>query len=119
MNYLKRKLQNWLGIHILNNKTVSFERRLHELSIKIDDLYRLNKDLVSIGADIHFRSPHKIIVMSKINGGQIHFIDANFENIRELKNFVDMLKERYNTSDVTYDLPGQFNNEFTREYLTS
>ena len=105
MNYLKRKLRNWLGIDKLNRD--------------IGKLYSLNENLVSIGADINFRSPHKIIVMSKINGGQIHFIDANFENIKELKNFVDMLKERYNTSDVTYDGPQQFNNEFTRKYLNS
>ncbi|GAF91586.1 unnamed protein product, partial [marine sediment metagenome] len=62
-------------------------------------------DLVHIGVDIHFKEPHMILVYTKLNGGAIYHIPANFKDTRDLLSFVRYLKDRYRTQEVTYDAP--------------
>jgi hypothetical protein len=78
---------------------------IQEQDQEIQRLDVLYKDLVSIGVDVHFRSPHMILIYSNLRGGQIREIDANFQNIAELQAFVHELRERFNTRKVTYDVP--------------
>lgn len=88
---VKSRLRRWLGI----------ER--HE--DRLDDLNQLYSDLVSIGVDVHFKEPHMILIYSRLKGGQLRHIDANFESLAELNDFVKWLKEKYKTEKTTWDVP--------------
>ena len=91
INRLSLKLRAWLGIE-----------RNTEIIYKHD---KLLDDLVHIGVDVHFKEPHMILVFSKLNGGQIRHIKADFKDLRELRLFVQEMKERYKTKHTTWDLP--------------
>ncbi len=95
---IKNKLRKYLGINEVNKKITSLNHRINYLSTQY-------KDLVSIGIDVHFKSPHMILIYSKINGGQLKHIDVNFKDLQELLKLVKELKERYNTKVTTYDVP--------------
>jgi hypothetical protein len=94
-NYLKNKLRLWLGVESLNSKVN-----------RLDNLYA---DLVSIGVDVHFKEPHMILIYSRLNGGQIREVRANFNNLKELNEFVRELKQRYATNHEIWDFPQGFN----------
>lgn len=82
-------------IIILKKKVAELEEQLSNLSI--------------IGVDISMKSPSTIIVVSKIHGGQIRIIDANFETMDELRNFVEETKKRYGIKSSTiWDEPPNF-----------
>jgi hypothetical protein len=98
MDWLKNKLKLWLGIH-------QIEKNILDQQNQINRLFKLNKDLVHIGVDVHFKSPHMILIYSKLAGGQLYHVDVNFESLIELRNFVMMLKEKYNTDKVICDTP--------------
>jgi hypothetical protein len=91
-------LRIWLGIESLE---VSSKRLSEEFS-RQDELL---KDLVSIGVDVHFKSPHMILVYSAIKGGQIRHIEAKFDDLRDLRNFTEYLRRKFNTEKVTWDGP--------------
>lgn len=91
MNWLKNKLRNWLGIS--KNEDI------------IMQLYQLHSDLTTIGVDVHFKTPHMIIIFSKLKGGQVRHIDAQFDSISELNHLTKQLKEKYRPKDIIYDLP--------------
>ena len=54
MNWLRKKLRCWLGI----------ETDIEKLNV-------LYSNLTSIGIDVHFKSPHMILIFSRLKGGQI------------------------------------------------
>lgn len=87
--FFKEKLRSWLGIDGLEDDFVKLEK--------------LYSDLVSIGVDVHFKEPHMILIYSKLNGGQIRHIPANFKTMKELQSFVQWLKEKYSTDIETWD----------------
>ncbi len=89
MNWIKRKLRNWLGIE------------------ELDKHYR---DLVSIGVDVHFKKPHMILIYSHLNGGLIKHIDAAFDNLQDLTELVRELEDRYKTRRTIWDVPRPANN---------
>lgn len=95
---LKTKIKKWLGI-----------RQNDE---DIDELFELYKNLVSIGVDVNFKSPHTIIIYSKLNGGMIQHIDVNFKDLKELQIFIEWLKRKYNTEKVWYDVPNDLRRYF-------
>lgn len=101
MNWLHKKLRKWLGVE--QNET------------DIETLNRLYSDLVSIGIDIHFKNPHMILIFSKINGGQIRHIDADFKDLRELNDFARWLKEKYQTREICWDAPLDVKKLFSEE----
>jgi len=86
---LKRWLQRWLG--------------MDKLAAENARLLALYKDLVSIGIDVHFKEPAMILVYSRLNGGQIKEIRADFKNLKELDRFVKQLKHQFNTTNTTWD----------------
>jgi len=94
MNWIKIWLQKWLGILVVADK--------------LDRLVKLHHDLVNIGVDVHFKQPHMILIYSKLNGGQIRHIEADFTNIRELEDFIRELKMRFMTEKITIDAPNEF-----------
>lgn len=98
MNWIKRKIKKWLGIYEIE-KT---QRLLHN---DIKEIKETISDLVSIGVDVHFKSPHMILIYSKLNGGQLKHIEADFQSIRELKELVSELRHRYKTKMMTIDKP--------------
>ena len=95
----KERLKKWL-----QRKLLSF-LGLYQLRGRVKELERLNKDLVNIGVDVHFKEPHMILIYTKLGGGQIRHVEASFKSLRELNEFVRELRERYHTNAVTYDLP--------------
>ena len=100
MNWLRKKLKKWLGI------------KTNEIDIeRLDILY---SDLTSIGVDVHFKKPHMILIFSKLNGGQIRHIDADFDNMQELNSLVKALKKRYKPKDIFYDLPHGMNKQWLK-----
>lgn len=88
---LVQRVKRWLG--------------LTQQEVRLQRLERLTRDLVSIGVDVHFKEPHMILIYSRLNGGQIREIRAQFESIRDLDELVRGLRERYGTSAVTWDMP--------------
>lgn len=105
MNKIRGWIQKWLGIVALIHRT--------------NELYQLYSDLVSIGVDVHFKSPHMILIYSQLKGGQIRHIEANFASISELNSFVEELKGRFHTEQLTYDFPHGYDRRIfeTEEYL--
>lgn len=115
LNFVQKKLQNWLGITKLNSQTQSLDKRITDTRQHLEDtckrLSALEKftedlhDLAHVGVDVHFKSPHMILVYTKLNGGQIHHIDAEFKTIKELRDFIQSLKARFRTELGTTDWP--------------
>ena len=88
---IKKQIQEWLGI----TKNTS----------DIIKLIKHTDNLVCIGVDVHFKSPHMILVYSQLNGGQLRHIEANFESLIELNDLVKELSYRYHTNKVIRDAP--------------
>ena len=95
---------SWLGIAELN-------RKINLIEMKQTSLSKTIEDLVSIGIDVHFTKPSMILIYSKLNGGQIRHIDANFESIRDLDKFIIELQQRFRTEIVTLDTHPGFRRE--------
>ncbi len=107
MIWLWTRLRNWLGIELLK-----YEVGLQLSEIK--ELKKLYSNLVSIGVDVHFKEPHMILIYSKLNGGQLRHIEADFKDLRELQHLVNVLKDKYRAREATYDTP--FGAEFLKEH---
>jgi hypothetical protein len=90
-NWLKKRLRAWLGIDSLESEI---------------------KDLVNIGVDVHFTHPHMILIYSRLKGGQLRHIDAQFNNIAELNAFVTELRRKFNTRITTWDAPPNLRREW-------
>jgi len=102
---LRNKIRKWLGIERnLELIRINDEAVRHNMEI-VRQHNKLLADLVHIGVDVHFKKPHMILVYSKLNGGQIRYIDVDFDNMEELNSFVTTLKKRYNTNKETWDTP--------------
>lgn len=89
-----KKIKKWLGID--------------QIKKQVDDLEHFTKalhNLVHIGVDVHFKEPHMILIYTKLNGGQLRHIDANFDNLKDLEVFVKELKEKFKTNRDIWDLP--------------
>jgi hypothetical protein len=84
MNWIRRKLRTWLGIE------------------EIDKHYH---DIVNLGIDVHFKKPHMILIYSRFNGGLIKHIEADFQNLKELNEFVRELEIKYRTKKTIFDSP--------------
>lgn len=93
MEWLKRRLRKWLGVDKLATENMLLTQTI--------------ENLVNIGVDVHFKSPHMILIYSKLNGGQLRHIDADFKDIRDLQRFVGDLKARFRTNIDTWDTPPQ------------
>lgn len=91
MNWIKRKLRQWLGV----------EKNAQDIKC-LNGLYG---NLVNIGVDVHFKEPHMILIYSRLNGGQLRHVEADFKNLRDLDDFVRELKARYRTDRETWDTP--------------
>jgi hypothetical protein len=88
---LKRLLRRWLGID--------------QNSEDINGLNNLYRNLASIGVDVHFKEPHMILVYSRLNGGQLRHISAEFASLQDLNAFVKRLESEFRTTRTTWDLP--------------
>lgn len=95
MEWLKRKLRKWIGL----------DGDVESLKANMKSLENTMQDLVSIGVDVHFKEPHMILIYSRLNGGQLRHIDADFKDIRDLDEFVRALRDRFKTSRETWDVP--------------
>ena len=91
MEWMRNKLRKWLGIQQNETNIANLDHRLCGLT--------------TMGVDVHFKSPHMILIFSKINGGQIRHVDADFKDLRELNDFTKQLKEKYRPKDIFYDVP--------------
>jgi hypothetical protein len=89
--WIRKKLRTWLGVEHNERKNNSNEAAI--------------RDIVSIGVDVHFKSPHMILVYSRVGGGQIREIPFKCDNMKELNGVVQELKQRFRTDFDTWDLP--------------
>lgn len=110
--WIKKIIQHWLDISDMQISIQHLNRRSNEAVDDINKLDRRTTDLVSIGVDVHFKEPHMILIYSRLNGGQIREISADFRDMRELQQFVEELKNRFNTRMVTVDRPMGMNKRF-------
>lgn len=102
MSWLKRKIREWLGVEDQVERLFASDRSLNK---QLQWLGELTHDLVSIGVDVHFKEPHMILIYSRLNGGQIREIRADFRNVQDLNEFVKQLQARFNTDSVVWDKP--------------
>ena len=63
------------------------------------------RDLVHIGVDVHFKSPHMILIYSKLKGGQLRHIDVDLKDMNHLHTAVREIKQRYGTRKEIWDTP--------------
>lgn len=105
MNWLRKVLRKWLGIEKVEEDLRTQEKKIYVMQKRIIHLEEVTKNLVSIGVDVHFTSTSMILIYSRLNGGQIREIKADFSNMQELSNFVRELKQRFNTDKVIIDTP--------------
>ena len=98
MKWLGTKLRKWLGIELLLRDVATTHNMVINATSRLDVA-------TTIGVDVHFKSPHIIIIFSKLNGGQIRHIDAQFNNIKDLQRLVKELEERYKPGQTVYDMP--------------
>lgn len=98
MNWLKR----WLGIDDLSNKIAKIDSKLNS---EIDRIEKRTEDLVAIDTDLVFRGDSRIIISTKLNGGQVRIIEAHFVSIGEFMKLYEELVHRYNTSKTVTDVP--------------
>ena len=82
----------WLGINtIIDRLMIGTDKRmkleavvskqeetLHRYERHLKQLIDNHKSLGSMGVDLHFKGQSQIVVISKLNGGQIRFIDCPF-----------------------------------------
>jgi hypothetical protein len=125
---IKGWLKEYLGIKRLYNSSVchgaelvrqeemirNLEIEISLLKRKVESLERFYQDVVHIGVDVHFRSPHMILVYTRLGGGQIREIDADFADLRELNQFCQCLKESFRTKQSICDLPHGFPRDILR-----
>jgi len=99
--WLREKLTGWLGID-------EASRHIYRHENKIKDLENVISDLVHIGVDVNFKEPHMIIIYSKLKGGQMRLIPAQFDNLKDLEDYVSYLKEKYKTKMERWDTPPSY-----------
>ena len=80
------------------------------ISNKIKDMIRkwLGFDEMFMGIDIGTkRHQSAIVIVSRLNGGQVRIIDSHFKSMSEVKEVVSSLRERYGISrrDSYIDYP--------------
>lgn len=81
MKWLKNKLTNWLGIDALDSQ-------VHDLESRVDVLEQQLKDATATALDVHFKSNTIVIVASKLKGGQVRIIDADFHDYVHMQDWV-------------------------------
>jgi hypothetical protein len=72
---------------------------------RITSLETFVQDIVNLGVDVHFKTPHMILIYTRLGGGQIREIEAQFEDLKALDEFVRELRTRFRTNNVTVDMP--------------
>jgi len=133
---LKESLMRWLGVETLKldmNAHVysikQFEADIEHLEFSRDSLLLANKnlktriesleafvqDVMHIGVDVHFKSPHMILIYTRLGGGQIREIEADFENLADLNRFCQRIKESFRTKQIIYDRPAGLPIQFFEE----
>jgi len=72
------------------------------------EILSLLGDQVCIASDVHFKSNSVIIILSRLGNGQVRFIDARFQSLRELNHHIDFLKKTYQVPEerIFIDYPG-------------
>jgi hypothetical protein len=104
-NWLRKVIRKWLGVEKIQTELRINERQICSVQRGIIRLNDLTKNLVTMGVDVHFTTPSMILVYSRIKGGQIREIRADFETMRDLADFVEEMKQRFNTDKVVIDTP--------------
>jgi hypothetical protein len=126
---IRKLLRKWLGIEDIESKLDPAYKmasiaesnintcleRIYQTRQRVDRLDKLCSDLVNIGVDVNFKSPHMILIYTKLGGGQIHHIDADFKDLGALREFVGSLKARFHTDKATYDLPAGMSRYWVEE----
>ena len=97
---LKIKIRDWFVLIIKRYLGID------KTETRTSELERVYYNLAAIGIDVNIKGQSAIIVMSKINGGQVRFIDTHFESLAELEALVEDLNYRYcSHNNLVIDAP--------------
>lgn len=112
INWIRKKIQKFLRIDQLDNRYYTLKTLISKNTGSIIALQKLNE----LGVDVHFRTPSKIYILSKLKGGQIREIPIHKEmTIKELEDFVKELKYRFQIDqEAIVDLPYGYPREMFR-----
>jgi hypothetical protein len=123
---LKESLLRWLGVETLKSDSAAHAYSIKQFEVDIDhlefsrdailienkklktrieSLEEFVQDVMQIGVDVHFKSPHMILIYTRLGGGQIREIEAYFEDLADLNRFCSSLKKSFRTNQITFDLP--------------
>lgn len=103
-NWLKNKLREFLGIDSLVleiKKTLSEKERsiLHHVDV-------LHQNLTGIGIDVNvMRDPTTIVIISKLNGGQVKIVETGINDQRHLRSVIEQIEAMYGNNNKVYDKP--------------
>lgn len=105
MKWLKEKLRKWLGVQYNQDQIIYLRGKYNILENRTSDIFEM-------GIDVHFKSPHMILIFSRVNGGQIRHIDIDIKDFRELQKITEELKYRYGLREKEpfWDTPPQLSN---------
>lgn len=73
-NWLKNKLRCWLEID--------------RLEYSIDKIAQQLGEATATALDVHYKSNSIIIVASRLQGGNVRIVDADFDNLKHLREWV-------------------------------
>jgi hypothetical protein len=110
---IKAKLRNWLGINDIACELSSVQQVVYDMKKWVVD----GNAITAVAIDTHFHgdSESLIIVCSKLNGGTIRFIPAEFEHISGMMHFIEMMEKSYKPERFYFDGPLSLTREIDRE----
>ncbi len=103
-NWLRNKLREFLGI----------DSWVAEIEAKIDakeksilyEVKRLHQNLTGIGIDVNvMHDPTTIVIISKLNGGQVKIIETGINDQRHLRSVIEQVEAMYGNNNKVYDMP--------------
>lgn len=89
---IKFSFRKYLHIDIVERHVNNVENNLSWYVNKNDDRI---KNLVRVGVDHHYKGKDQIIVLSKVRGDYVKIIDADFDNSKQLLDFVKETEQRF------------------------
>lgn len=97
--WLRIKLRKWLGI----------EQNTANIDYLCSEYYRIEQVLAHAtltAVDAHYKSNSTIVIASTLKGGNVQIIDAHFESLAQLHDWVKHAVPRH--SRIIEDMPRPF-----------
>lgn len=97
-------LCEWLGVEYAQRRLEYLKAENKTINLKLNNLIDGNNRLSTIGVDLNFQGQSQIIILTKLNGGGIRFVNVNFKDAKHLEHTVKDLQYRFQSFDApTFD----------------